>query len=131
MIKLKRAYEPASQEDSYRVLIDRLWPRGIKKSKLPIDDWAKELAPSSELRKSFDHDPAKWKEFRAKYQMELRAKEPREKIESLAQRARKTTVTLVYSARDQEHNDAVVLKEVLDRAVKKLVLQSNVSHKAA
>src|SRR5258708_6064942 len=119
MIKVKRAYEPADKSDGYRVLIDRLWPRGIRKANLPLDEWAKDLAPSSELRKSFGHDPAKWKEFRARYQLELRSQATREKFEALAKRARKTTVTLVYSARDEAHNDAVVLKSVLDRAVKK------------
>ncbi|MGZ3788184.1 MAG: DUF488 domain-containing protein [Bacteriovorax sp.] len=120
MIKMKRAYEPAQKDDGYRVLIDRLWPRGIKKEKLVHDEWAKELAPSTELRQSFGHEESKWKEFRAQYKRELRHKEASEKISSLARRARRKTVTLVYSARDEEHNDAVVLKEVLERMVKKL-----------
>lgn len=116
MVRIKRAYEPAAESDGYRVLIDRLWPRGVKKTKLHLDEWAKELAPSSELRKRFGHDPSRWKEFRAKYQAELRAKSVREKIEHLAGLARKSTVTLVYSARDEQHNDAVVLKSILERA---------------
>jgi uncharacterized protein YeaO (DUF488 family) len=119
MIKLKRAYEAAGRSDGYRVLIDRLWPRGVKKADLELDEWARELAPSTELRKRFGHDPAKWKEFSASYRLELRRKEAREKMEELARRARKGTVTLVYAARDEEHNDAVVLKKVIDQALKK------------
>lgn len=120
MIKMKRAYEPAQKGDGYRVLIDRLWPRGIKKEKLVHNEWAKELAPSTELRESFGHEISKWKMFRTQYKKELRTKEASEKISLLAKRARRHTVTLVYSARDEEHNDAVVLKEVLERIVKKL-----------
>lgn len=120
MIKMKRAYEPAQKGDGYRVLIDRLWPRGIKKEKLVHNEWAKELAPSTELRESFGHEVSKWKKFRTQYKKELRTKEASEKISLLAKRARHKTVTLVYSARDEEHNDAVVLKEVLERIVKKL-----------
>jgi uncharacterized protein YeaO (DUF488 family) len=82
----------------------------MQKSKLVLDEWTKALAPSTELRKSFGHDPVKWKEFRSRYKMELRAKASREKIESLANRARRRTVTLVYSARDTDHNDAVILR---------------------
>jgi uncharacterized protein YeaO (DUF488 family) len=80
MIKIKRAYEAAKDKDGYRILIDRLWPRGIKKSDLVLDEWAIELAPTSELRRSFGHDPSKWKEFRTRYQKELRAPQVREKI---------------------------------------------------
>lgn len=115
MIKIKRAYELAEKGDGYRILIDRLWPRGIKKSNLPLDEWSKVLSPSTLLRKTFGHDPNKWKEFRRKYKAELRSPTARMKIESLAKRGRRSTVTLVYSARDQEHNDASVLKEVLDQ----------------
>jgi uncharacterized protein YeaO (DUF488 family) len=119
MINMKRAYEPAEKKDGYRILIDRLWPRGVKKSKLAVDEWMKDLAPSTALRKSFGHDPAKWKKFCAKYRIELRAQAAREEIEALVKRARKSPVTLVYSARDEEHNNAVVLKNVLEHAVKK------------
>ena len=131
MIKMKRAYEPADNEDGYRVLIDRLWPRGIKKSKLLLDEWAKNLAPSTELRKSFGHDPDRWKAFRARYLLELHAKVAREKIQVLAERARRGAVTLVYSAHDEEHNDAVVLKGVLERAVKKQTAQDGNGHRKA
>lgn len=131
MIKIKRAYEPDDKGDGYRVMVDRLWPRGIKKSKLILDEWAKELAPSSELRKSFGHDPARWKEFRSKYQLELRAEPARKKLEALAKRARRSTVTLIYSAHDEDHNNAVVLKGLLDRALKRPAPQAKGSRKAA
>lgn len=114
MIKIKRAYDPEEKDDGYRILVDRLWPRGIKKSELAIDEWAKELAPSAELRRRFSHDPSRWNDFKKSYRMELRSAEARSKIDSLAMLARRKTVTLIYSARDIEHNNAVVLKEVLD-----------------
>jgi uncharacterized protein YeaO (DUF488 family) len=108
---LKRAYEEASSSDGYRVLIDRLWPRGVSKEEAHLDEWARELAPSTELRRWFGHDPARFDEFRRRYRVELSAHE--EKLDELRGRARKGTLTLVYSARDTEHNDAVVLGEVL------------------
>jgi uncharacterized protein YeaO (DUF488 family) len=117
MIKIKRAYEPANQRDGYRVLVDRLWPRGIKKSAFSLNEWAKEIAPSTELRKSFGHDPTKWAEFSKKYQAELRSAEAKGKLEELAKRARRSNLTLVYSARDELHNDAVVLKKLLERKI--------------
>jgi uncharacterized protein YeaO (DUF488 family) len=120
MIKLKRAYERAAADDGYRILIDRLWPRGLKKTALRLDEWAKELAPSAELRKSFGHAPEKWADFQSKYRAELRAPESKKLLEDLAKRARKGTVTLIYSARDTEHNDAVVLKEILTKRLKKV-----------
>jgi uncharacterized protein YeaO (DUF488 family) len=119
MIQIRRAYEKASRDDGYRVLIDRLWPRGIKKSELKYDEWTKLLAPSTELRRSFGHDPARWRDFQTKYKAELRSKEAREKIRELAERARKGKVTLVYSAKDTEHNDAVVLEKVIGNALKR------------
>jgi uncharacterized protein YeaO (DUF488 family) len=131
MIKMKRAYASADKEDGYRVLIDRLWPRGIKKSKLVLDEWAKELAPSTELRKIFGHDPAHWKEFRARYQLELRVKAAREKIETLVKRAHRAAVTLIYAARDEDFNDAVVLKHVIERAIKRANVHRKLSRKAA
>lgn len=120
MIKIKRAYEPKSKHDGYRVLIDRLWPRGIKKSDLVLDEWSKDLAPSTELRKSFGHDPDKWASFQKKYRTELNSPSTQEKILDLVKRAAKGTVTLVYSAKDTEHNDAIVLKDLLDRKLKKV-----------
>ena len=115
MVKIKRAYEPRGPRDGHRVLVDRLWPRGIKKTKLVLDDWMKEIAPSPELRKSFGHDPANWEEFRKRYELELRRPDAREKVTELARLARRGTLTLVYGARDPDHNNAVVLRDVIER----------------
>jgi uncharacterized protein YeaO (DUF488 family) len=112
-VRLKRAYEPAERSDGYRVLIDRIWPRGVSKEQAHLDEWARELAPSSELRRWFGHDPAKFEEFRRRYRDELAAQA--EKLRELRSRAHKGTLTLIYSARDTEHNDAVVLAELLRR----------------
>lgn len=119
MVQMRRAYEDASKNDGYRVLIDRLWPRGIKKESLPLDAWFKELAPSTALRKEFGHDPKHWKSFQAKYKEELKSPEAKERLSQLVLIAKKSNVTLVYGARDEEHNDAVVLKEILEKKVKK------------
>ncbi|HET7136965.1 MAG TPA: DUF488 domain-containing protein [Gaiellaceae bacterium] len=113
-IRLKRAYDPPEHSDGYRILVDRLWPRGVSKEEARLDEWARELAPSSELRKWFGHDPARFDEFRRRYTEELAAHD--EKLRELRRRARGATVTLVYGARDTEHNDAVVLAELLRRA---------------
>jgi uncharacterized protein YeaO (DUF488 family) len=110
-VRLKRAYEPPAPTDGYRVLIDRLWPRGVARANARVDEWARELAPSTELRRWFGHDPARFAEFRQRYVEELSAEE--EKLRELRGRARNTTLTLVYGARDTEHNDAVVLAELL------------------
>jgi uncharacterized protein YeaO (DUF488 family) len=110
-IRLKRAYEPASPSDGYRVLIDRLWPRGLSKKRARLDEWEKTLAPSSELRAWFGHDPARFREFRRRYRRELRTQERR--LQDLRREARLRPLTLVYAARDTEHNDAVVLAEIL------------------
>ena len=114
-VRLKRAYEPASREDGYRVLVDRLWPRGVSKQKARLDEWDKELPPSANLREWFAHEPRRFPEFRRRYIDELRAHRPR--LGQLRRRARTGTLTLVYSARDSEHNDAVVLAEVLRRGL--------------
>ena len=119
MIKLKRAYEPASPADGYRVLVDRLWPRGIAKADLKIDCWEKDLGPSTELRKWFGHDPARWSVFLERYLQELDDPEKQRLLESLAGRARHDTVTLIYSARDTEHNQAVVLRQVVDQIIER------------
>ena len=116
-IKFKRAYEPPAPEDGSRILIDRLWPRGVTKVDAALDHWAKELAPSTQLRRWFGHDPARWQEFRLRYTDELH--QHAEQLEQLRALARKGTVTLVYGARDEEHNDAVVLREVLLAAAQK------------
>jgi len=117
MILLKRAYDRSTRADGKRFLVERLWPRGIKKSVLPLDDWVKDIAPSTELRKWFSHDPAKWTEFRRRYQVELATKP--EIWKPLLEAARKSTITLVYSSHDAEHNNAVVLKEFLDSRASK------------
>jgi uncharacterized protein YeaO (DUF488 family) len=114
-IRTKRAYEPADESDGYRVLIDRLWPRGVSRERAELDEWIKELAPSGELRQWFGHDPARFDEFRRRYADELRSQRPL--LTALRRRARLGTLTLVYSARDTEHNDAVVLAEVLRRGL--------------
>jgi uncharacterized protein YeaO (DUF488 family) len=110
-VRLKRAYEPPAASDGYRVLIDRLWPRGVKRDEARLDEWARELAPSSELRRWFGHDPARFGEFRRRYTAELGDQE--EKLRELRRRARTGPLTLVYGARDEEHNDAIVLAEIL------------------
>ena len=112
-VRLKRVYEPADAADGRRVLVDRLWPRGVSRERAAIDEWARELAPSRELRKWFDHDPARFAEFRRRYTSELAAQEP--KLRELRSQAQEGTLTLVYAARDTEHNDAVVLAELLRR----------------
>jgi uncharacterized protein YeaO (DUF488 family) len=116
-VRLKRAYEPAAPADGYRVLIDRLWPRGVSRQQARLDGWEKELAPSTELRQWFGHEPGRFEEFRRRYFEELRGE--RRGIAALRRRAREGTLTLVYSAHDTEHNDAVVLAEVLRRGLPK------------
>jgi uncharacterized protein YeaO (DUF488 family) len=110
-IRLKRAYDRPAAGDGKRVLIDRLWPRGVKKADAAIDDWMKELAPSTALRKWFGHDPARWHEFRRRYLRELQ--QHSEQLDRLRDLARQGPVTLVFSARDEAHNDAVVLRDFL------------------
>ena len=114
MIKLKRAYEPADATDGFRVLVDRMWPRGISKAEMKFDCWEKDLAPSTALRKWFGHDLERWTVFRERYLRELDDPQKQRLLEGLAARARQGTVTLIYSTRDTEHNQAVVLKQVLD-----------------
>jgi uncharacterized protein YeaO (DUF488 family) len=110
-VRLKRAYEAPSPDDGARILLDRLWPRGIRKADAAIDYWARELAPSPELRKWFGHDPERWQEFRRRYLEEIG--EHAEELGRLRDLVRGGTVTLVFGARDELHNDAVVLREVL------------------
>jgi uncharacterized protein YeaO (DUF488 family) len=110
-VKLKRAYERPAEEDGVRILVDRLWPRGLKKTDAAIDEWAKDIAPTTTLRKWFGHDPARWEEFRRRYVEELH--EHPQEVARLRALARKSRITLVYSARDELHNDAVVLRGVL------------------
>ncbi len=111
MLRLKRVYEPPDRSDGRRILVDRLWPRGLSKEKAAVDDWMKEIAPSAELRRWFGHDPEKWPEFQRRYRRELRARD--DLVREIAKRAARGRVTLVYGARDEEHNDAVVLAAVV------------------
>lgn len=110
-IKLKRAYERLSPDDGARILVDRLWPRGVRKADAAIDQWMKEVSPSATLRKWFGHDPARWQEFRRRYTHELR--EHQKEIDQLRALALRGPITLVYAARDQVHNEAVVLRDYL------------------
>ncbi len=110
-IQLKRAYEPPTAADGTRILVDRLWPRGLTKAAAAVDRWMRDLAPSTDLRRWFGHDPSRWDEFRRKYARELRLHgDLLEEVRSLARRGR---VTLLFGARDEAHNDAVALREVL------------------
>ena len=113
MVKLKRVYEARKRGDGERILVDRLWPRGLSKQAAAVDDWMKDLGPSHELRKWFGHDPTRWREFRRRYRMELKSQ--RESLTAIARKAREHTVTLLFGARDTEHNEAVVLKGVIER----------------
>jgi len=112
MIKLKRVYDPYADSDGKRILVDRLWPRGIKKEDARIDHWLKDIAPSDELRKWFSHDPAKWEEFKKRYRKELEDRQ--EIIRDLRTEARRKTVTLLFAAKDTERNNAVALKEIIE-----------------
>lgn len=111
MITIKRAYEKPESRDGKRILVDRLWPRGVRKEALALDAWEKELAPSTELRKWFGHDPAKFKEFAKRYKAELKSKKV--ELQELKKRGRK--ITLIYAAKDCDCNHALVLKEVLEK----------------
>jgi uncharacterized protein YeaO (DUF488 family) len=110
-VKIKRVYEPKKKSDGMRILVDRLWPRGLSKRKAGIDDWMKDIAPSTALRKWFAHEPAKWVAFRTRYKAELRRKP--EQLRHLRALARQGRVTLMYSAHDEAHNNAVVLKSIV------------------
>ena len=112
-LKLKRVYEAPSAEDGTRILVDRLWPRGLTKEKAQVDLWFKEVAPSSDLRRWFAHDPAKWPEFKARYKAEL--KNNAAQLALLKQAIARGTSTLLYGARNMEHNEAVVLQDLLSR----------------
>ncbi|MFN8006745.1 MAG: DUF488 family protein [Terriglobia bacterium] len=113
MIRLKRAYEMPSQADGERILVERLWPRGLSKERANIDLWLNEVAPSPKLRQWFGHDPIRWSAFRRRYEAELRSGE--DQIKLLKRKANAGAITLIYSARDEEHNSAVVLKHFLEK----------------
>jgi len=111
MIKLKRVYEKPLKEDGIRVLVERLWPRGLTKERASVDLWLKDVAPTTELRKWFGHDPAKWEDFCKRYGVELEQR--KDAVNLLKQKSKVGTITLVYAARDEKHNSAVALKEIL------------------
>jgi uncharacterized protein YeaO (DUF488 family) len=111
VVKIKRIYERASKDDGKRILVDRLWPRGIKKDDAKLDEWLRDIAPSDSLRKWFGHDPKKWHEFKERYKKELKGKA--DIIARLEKDVKQGDVTLLYSARDEEHNNAVALMETL------------------
>ncbi|MEJ2362158.1 MAG: DUF488 domain-containing protein [Gammaproteobacteria bacterium] len=111
-VMLKRVYDPPAKADGERVLVDRLWPRGLTKVKARVDHWLKDVAPSTELRKWFGHDPEKWTEFKKRYRVELKNNPALSELQALS---RQGDITLVYAAKDQLHNEAVVLKQILDR----------------
>lgn len=115
MIRLKRVYDPPARGDGARFLVERLWPRGMKKDSLAMDGWLKNVAPSGELRKWFRHDPDRWNEFRSRYFAEL--KDEQDAWRPIAEAAQKGTVTLLFSSHDAEHNNAVALKEFVERRI--------------
>ncbi len=118
-IRLKRAYDAPEKGDGLRILVDRLWPRGVTKERLAADAWAKDLAPSNDLRKWFGHDPEKWAEFRKRYRAELTQAHASQKIRELLDAAKRSkTITLLYGAKDGEHNEAVVLRSLFERIKK-------------
>lgn len=118
MIRIKRVYDPPGPEDGRRVLVDRVWPRGMRKDEARLNEWLKDLAPSTALRKWFGHDPARWEEFRARYRKELDVPESCELLEQLAREAREGTVTLLYGARDERHNQAEVIRQLIEERLK-------------
>ena len=113
MIKLKRVYEKPSKGDGLRILVERLWPRGITKERASVDLWLKDVAPGTELRKWFGHDPAKWEQFCKRYRVELEQR--KDAVNLLKQKSKEDTITLVYAAMDEKHNCAVALKEILEQ----------------
>jgi uncharacterized protein YeaO (DUF488 family) len=115
MLTLKRIYEPAADDDGERFLVDRLWPRGVSKAEARLTDWLKDFAPSTALRRWFAHDPSRWAEFQRRYSAELDRPEARAMLQMLADKARTGPVTLVYAARDTDHNEAAVLQHLIER----------------
>jgi uncharacterized protein YeaO (DUF488 family) len=114
-VRIKRVYEPPSPDDGRRVLVDRLWPRGLSKERARLDLWLRDVAPSTELRRSYGHDPARWDEFVERYTAELESPERKAALERLAQLAQEGPLTLLYAARDAAHNQALLLAEILNR----------------
>ncbi len=120
MVRLKRAYEPAEPQDGRRILVERLWPRGLRKEQAHFDDWLKDIAPSDSLRKWFHHDPDRWSEFEHRYARELESDAAHAAIDDLVQQAASETVTLIYSAHDEQHNNAIVLKRMIERRLRRV-----------
>jgi uncharacterized protein YeaO (DUF488 family) len=120
-VRLKRAYQEPARSDGYRVLVDRLWPRGVRREALRLDAWARELAPSATLRSWFGHDPARFPEFARRYAGELRSGPGTAALADLARRSARGTVTLVYGARDEQHSNAAVLRDLIEDAVREHV----------
>ena len=119
-IRIRRAYDPPLPEDGRRVLVERLWPRGIKKENLPISAWLRELAPSNELRRWFGHDAARWEEFQRRYRQELRGDRQQQLIDELAHQAARRNVTLIYSTREERFNNAVALRDIIEERLRRL-----------
>ncbi len=115
MIRTRRIYDPGQEDDGERILVDRLWPRGISKEAAQLDEWAKEIAPSDELRKWYGHDSEKWGAFKQRYRAELQQKEKSETLRELADKSRRGTITLLYAARDESHNNAAALAEFIEK----------------
>ncbi len=124
-MRIKRAYEPAAADDGYRVLVDRIWPRGVSKDEAQLDAWYRDLAPSTELRRWYGHTPERWEEFREKYRVELQAEKPKSLLQELSERGRRGPVTLVFGARDAEHSQAEVLRELLVEGIPPAAAGSN------
>ena len=117
MIKIKRVYDPPSKTDGTRILVDRLWPRGLTQEAAQVNEWIKEIAPSDQLRKWYGHKAEKFNEFRKRFTIELNKEEPRKILEVVRERAKKEVITLVYGAKDTEHNNAVVLLELVKKTI--------------
>ncbi|MGE0849689.1 MAG: DUF488 domain-containing protein [Hyphomicrobiaceae bacterium] len=115
---IKRAYVSPAEEDGCRVLVDRLWPRGVARKSLALDEWQKDVAPSADLRRWFNHDPARWDEFKTRYRAELAKSPAREALSTLVRLARQGKLTLIYAARDENHNEATVLRDVILRRLR-------------
>ena len=130
-IRLKRAYEAPEAADGYRVLVDRLWPRGARRDALAIDAWMKEVGPSDELRRWFGHDAARWEEFAARYRDELRRQPAAGLVAELVTQAKRGTLTLVYGAKDELHNQAIVLHDMIDRRLRRARVRAPAARPAA
>jgi uncharacterized protein YeaO (DUF488 family) len=127
-VLIKRAYEKYAKADGFRVLVDRVWPRGMTKEALHVDTWARDIAPSTPLRQWFGHDPAKWPEFRKRYKRELQSPDTLQRVKDvIAQAGKVSTITLVYSAHDELHNQAVVLRELFERRVSRATTRATKS----